>query len=297
MTEMARYPLLTAEQEIALAKRYEQGRAAKRQLDRATDLGASEQRTLEQAVQRGVRARQRLIQCNLRLVISMAKRFRDLGMPFGDLVQEGNIGLMKAVDRYDHRRGNRLSTYASWWIEQSIRRALTNKGRIVRLPAYVNNALGHLRQASKKLESRLERRPTLPELATEMNLSLKEMRRLVRLQQRRIVSLDMPVGDEESSELADLIPDRDTPPVDEIYAQRELQQDVHDIVANTLSSREQKVLRLRFGLDGSQSRTLKQVADKLGVTRERVRQIEKRALRRLRHFQTRHGLGKTWPQL
>jgi RNA polymerase primary sigma factor len=114
------------------------------------------------------------------------------------LVQEGNIGLMKAVDRYDHRRGNRLSTYASWWIEQSIRRALTNKGRIVRLPAYVNNALGHLRQASKKLESRLERRPTLPELATEMNLSLKEMRRLVRLQKRRIVSLDMPVGNSET---------------------------------------------------------------------------------------------------
>jgi RNA polymerase primary sigma factor len=161
---------------------------------------------------------------------------------------------------------------------------------------HVSSDLSHLRQANKELESQLKRRPTTQELAAKMDISTRKMRRLARLQQRRILSLDMPVGDEQNSELGDLIPDNDTPSLDESYAQRQLREDIQDIVANTLSPREQKVLRLRFGLDGNQNQTLKQVADQLGVTRERVRQIEARALRRLRYFQTQHELRKAWLQ-
>jgi RNA polymerase primary sigma factor len=220
-----------------------------------------------------------------------------LGLPLIDLVHEGNIGLMQAVDRYDPDRGFRFATYAGWWIKQSIRRALTNKGRLVRFPAHVNEELYRLRRASKEILSRVNRRPTPQELSKRLGMPVHKVRRLLRLQQRRVLSLQMPVGDEGDSELGDLIADPDTPPMEEIYAQRHLRESVRDVVASRLSSREQEVLRMRFGLDGSEARTLQQIAEALHISRERVRQIETKALRRLRYTTARHDLHKIWAQI
>jgi RNA polymerase primary sigma factor len=296
MAEVTRYPLLNAEQEIALAQQYDRGRQAERQLDEASSLSVAEQRELKSAVEGGERARQRLIRCNLRLVVSMAHKYFGLGLPLIDLVQEGNIGLIEAVERYDPDQGFRLATYAGWWIQQAIRRALTNKGRLVRRPAHVNEELRRLRSASKEIEARQSRRPTPQELSERLGMPLHKIRRLLRLQQRRVLSLQMPVGKEGDGELGDLIADPDTPPMEEIYAQRHLRESVQDVVASHLSPREQEVLRMRFGLDGSEDRTLQQIADALHVSRERVRQIEARALRRLRYARARHELQKIWAQ-
>jgi RNA polymerase primary sigma factor len=295
MADMARYPLLSAEEEIELAEQYERGRDAERLLAESLDLDETERQQLEIVVDQGDRARQRMIQCNLRLVVSLAKRYARLGLPFGDLVQEGNIGLMEAVDRYDPRRGFRFATYAGWWIQQAIRRAISKQGRTVRLPEWMNSELHRLRQAKSDLRSDLTRRPTTQELAERMGTSPRRIRNLVRWD-RRVLSLEMPVGKEGDSVLADYVPDRDTPPVEEIYARHQLSENVQDIVAARLASREREILRMRFGLDGAGAQTLKQIADKLGLSRERVRQIEKRALRRLRHARTRHELRKVWTQ-
>jgi RNA polymerase primary sigma factor len=249
---------------------------------------------LEASAVRGERARQALIQRNLRLVVSMAERYSGIGLPFSDLVQEGNIGLMEAVDRYDYRRGVRFATYAGWWIQQAMRRALTNQLRTVRLPSHVYENLHRLRRATRELESRLERRPTSQELAEHTGMPLRKVQRLARLQQRRFLSLNMPVGDEGDSELADFLADRDTPPMEAIHARRHLREGVRNAVATGLPPREREVLRMRFGLDGGHTQTLAQVAERLGVTRERVRQIEKRALRRLRHARTPYELRQAW---
>jgi RNA polymerase primary sigma factor len=297
MADMTRYPLLSAEQEIALAQQYERGRAAKRQLAQFSDLGSAEQRGLESAVEQGGRARQRMIQCNLRLVVSMAHKYSDLGLPLVDLVQEGNIGLIEAVERYDPDRGFRFATYAGWWIKQAIRRALTNKGRLVRRPAHVNEDLQRLRRASKEIEAQLSRRPTPQELSERLGMPMHKIRRLLQLQQRRVLSLQMPVGDEGDGELGDLISDPDALPMEEIYAQHHMREGVQDVVASRLSPREQEVLRLRFGLDGGEARTLQQIADQLHISRERIRQIETRALRRLRYARSRHELQKIWAQI
>jgi len=294
MEDMARYPLLTAVQELDFAERYEQGRDAQSRLDSLDPARSAERKRLQGIVQQGHEARQSLIQHNLRLVISMAKRYRGMGLTLDDLIQEGNVGLIKAVERYDHRKGVRFATYAGYWIKQTIRRALTNKSRAVRVPAHVTARLRRLRRSRKELESDLHRPPTAQELAEHTGFSVAQVRRLTRLQQRKILSLDMPIGDDDSSELGDLVPDQKAVPVEEAYAERRLRQDVREIVVERLSAREQKVLRMRYGLDSRQSQTLKQVAKQLGITRERVRQIEKRALRRLRYAQSRHELGSRW---
>jgi len=247
--------------------------------------------------ERGDRARQRLIQSNLRLVVSMAHKYSGLGLPLIDLVQEGNIGLMEAVERYDPDQGFRFATYAGWWIKQAIRRALTNKGRLVRHPAHVNEDLQRLRRASEDMQAQLSRRPTAQELSGRLGMPIYKIRRLLRLQQRRVLSLQMPVGDQGDSELGDLIPDPDALPMEEIYAQRHLRESVRDVVASRLSPREQEVLRMRFGLDGSEARTLQQIADTLQISRERVRQIERRALRRLRYARSRYELERIWAQI
>ena len=294
MAEVAQYPLLSAEQEIALAQQYERGRTAERELSDATDLGISEKSALEKAMEQGQQARERLIRCNLRLVVSRAHKYSGLGLPLVDLIQEGNIGLIEAVERYDPGRGFRFATYAWWWIQQCIRRAITDKGRLVRFPAHVRAELHQLRQASKALETRFERRPTPQELSEQLDMHPAKVRRLRRLQQRRVLSLQMPVGEEGDSELGDLIPDPKTPSMEDIDAESYLRQSVRDAVASRLSPREQSVLRMRFGLDGNPGKTLKQIADELHVSRERVRQIEARALRRLRYAGTRHKLRKAW---
>jgi RNA polymerase primary sigma factor len=295
MTEMARYPLLSAEEEIELAEQCERGRTAERRLAEYPDLDDHERQRLETVADKGKRARQRLIQCNLRLVVSMAKRYARLGLPFGDLVQEGNVGLMNAVDRYDPQRQVRFATYAGWWIQQAIRRAISNQGRMVRLPTWMNGALYRLRQARSELQFDLKRRPTTQELAERMEMSPRRIRDLIKWD-RRVLSLDTPVGDEGESELADFVPDRDTPPMEEICARRQLSENVQQVVTTRLPPREREILCMRFGLDGKGSQTLKQIADKLRLSRERVRQIEKRALRRLRRARTRHELRKAWGQ-
>jgi RNA polymerase sigma factor (sigma-70 family) len=306
MTDVTRYPLLDAEQERRLAREYERGRKAQSRLaalpndawssKKAASLGASERKGLETAVEQGERARQRLIRCNLRLVVSMAYKYSGMGLPLIDLVQEGNIGLMEAVDRYDPERGFRFATYAGWWIKQAIRRALTNKGRLVRFPSHVNEELYRLRSAFRELEAKKSRRPTPRELAEHLGMSRAKVHQLLKLQKRRMLSLQTPVGEDGESELGDFLAD-DAPPLEEIYAQRHLRESVRAIVAAHLSEREQEVLRMRFGLDGREGRTLKQIADTLHLSRERVRQIESRALRRLRYARARGKLETIWTQV
>ena len=293
LAEMARYPLLSAKEEIALTAQYERGRAAKRQLAATSAPDAQKRRQLETAVVRGEQARQRLIKCNLRLVVSVAKRYLRCGLPLLDLVQEGNVGLIEAVNRFDYRRGNRFSTFAVWWIRQTVHRAVENQARLIRLPAGINGELYCLRKASDTLASRLNRHPTPQELAEQMNVSPRRIRRLLRWN-GRVLSLEMPIGDQEGRTLADVVPNRDSPPLEETIARQQLRDSLHDAIEACLRPREQEVLCLRFGLDGGDSQTLGEVAQKYGVTRERVRQIEVRALRRLRRASIQNKLRRAW---
>jgi RNA polymerase sigma factor (sigma-70 family) len=293
MSEIGRHTLLDAEQECMLAKQYERGRKAKQQMEDLTSADIPLQQRLKAIVQQGENARQRLIRCNLRLVVSVVKRYRNQGLSFSDLVQEGNIGLMQAVDRYDYRQGTRFSTYAVWWIRQAVLRALANHSRLIRIPIPVSDKLHRLRRIQQELESQLHRRPTPQELAEQMQVSLKAIRRLLKWN-RQPLSLDMPVGTEEGSRLGDFVPDERATPMDEMIEEHQLQEDIQGILVERLRPREQDILRMRFGLDGNDPRTLEQVARLMGVTRERIRQIERRALRRLRHIQTRHGLREVW---
>jgi RNA polymerase primary sigma factor len=235
-----------------------------------------------------------MIRCNLRLVISMAKQYAGSGLPFDDLIQEGNVGLIEAVERFDPERGTRFSTYAVWWIKQAIHRAITNKGRTVRLPAHIADKLRALRHTSGALEARLGRRPTTRELADEMGVRVHSIRRLQRWR-RRVLSLNMPVGDEGESELADFVEDPQAPSLEEMLHDQQLREHVRELVNARLSPREQRVLSLRFGLDDTKRHTLEEIAQGMGVTRERIRQIERRALRRLRHAGVRsRGLREAW---
>lgn len=294
MQEMGRYPLLDESEEMELASQYSWGRKASAQLANASDLDEQERRRLEEAVAQGERARRQMIRCNLRLVISTAKQYVGSGLPFDDLIQEGNVGLIEAVERFDHARGNRFSTYAVWWIKQAIHRAITNKGRTVRLPAHIAGKLRALRRAGRALESRLSRRPTVQELAEEMGVHVRSIRRLQRWRER-VLSLNMPVGREGDSELADSVQDRQAPSLEEMLHDQQLREQVCELVHARLSPREQRVLSLRFGLGGGKRHTLEEIAEGMGVTRERVRQIERRAIRRLRHAGIRsRGLREAW---
>jgi RNA polymerase primary sigma factor len=294
LSDVARYPLLSADEEVALATQYQLGQAAEGRLSEANELGLRERRELEASVTCAERARERMIRSNLRLVISQARRYAGRGLSFDDLVQEGNIGLIEAVERYDPHRGVRFSTYAVPWIQQKMRRAIENQVRMVRLPVHVTEDLYRLHKATNTLSSNLERRPTPEELAVQMDMSLRKVRRLLRWE-RRVLSLNSPIGDEQDSELVDLIADQDAPSMEETFAHRQMRERVQDMMTERLRPRECEVLRMRFGLDGKQGQTLKQIADALGVTRERVRQIEARALRRLRHASVRdRELRERW---
>ena len=294
LSDMSRYPLLNEDEEATLAAQYQEGRGAQEQLSETGTLDPQAKQALQEVIARGKRARERMIRSNLRLVVSRAKQYVGRGLSFEDLVQEGNIGLIAAVERYDPTRVTRFSTYAVWWIQQRMRRAIANQVRLVRLPVYVSEDLRRLRRARNELSSALERRPTPGEVAEKMGVPLRKVRRLGRWEQG-VLSLNSSVGDGQESELADLVPDRDAPPMEETVAHHQLRERVQDMMTKRLRPREQEVLRMRFGLDGSQEQTLKQVAKVLGVTRERVRQIEARALRRLRHASVRdRGLRESW---
>jgi RNA polymerase sigma factor (sigma-70 family) len=294
LSDMSQYALLSADKEVALAEQYRQAQVAKVRLteDQCSDL--QERERLLAAVADGEQARERLIRCNLRLVISQAKRYRGQGLSFEDLIQEGNIGLIEAVERYDPHRGTRFSTYAVPWIRQKMRRAIKNHGRTVRLPVRVNEDLYRLRKATGELMSRLGHQPTPKELALHVSMPVRRVQRLLRWQSKT-VSLDAPVGDEQETELIELVADQDVSAVEDDVTLEQMQQEIRAMMAKCLRPREQEVLRLRFGLDSGQDKTLQQVAEVLGVTRERVRQIEVRAMRRLRYAGVRdRAFRKAW---
>jgi RNA polymerase primary sigma factor len=297
LSEVGRYPLLSAQEEIDLAAAYQRGRAARhsqaarsqaarsqaaRSQGAAGTRDARVQRTLEKAIARGERARKRMIECNLRLVIHLARPYASRGLPLEDLVQEGNIGLMKAVERFDPRRGVRFATYASWWIKKAMRRASVDQGRAIPLPPALREALHQLWASKARLEARLERPPTIEELAAELGVSVHRVRQVQRWD-RTTLSLETPVGSNTDCRLADLIPDRNAPPLDETMARQQLQQRLWETMVAHLAPRELTLLRVRFGLDGSPGQTLKQAARELGLTQTRARQVEKRALKQLRH--------------
>lgn len=281
--QIGQMPLLSAEDEVKLAKQIQAGEEAEVQLTEEDDLTLDEERKLREAIDRAEDARARFIQANTRLVVSVAKKYRNYGLPFQDLIQAGNIGLIKAVDKFDYEMGNRFSTYAMWWIRQSIKRALTQQGYTIRLPYYLRSRIRRFHKASQTLEKRLGRRPTAEEIADELNVDdPKRIERLMQISQHAL-SLNMPVGEEGDSELVNLLEDEETPPPDETVQQHLMQEDIDEVMTDVLSEREIHILLCRFGLKGNRRHTLQELADELEISRERVRQIERKALRKLRH--------------
>jgi RNA polymerase primary sigma factor len=279
--EMGQQSLLTADEEVQLAKEIEAGRAAAETLDTAENLTEDDIDELINIREIGDAARAHLIRANTRLVVSIAKKYRGRGLQFLDLIQEGNVGLMKAVEKYDYRRGNRFSTYATWWIRQAVTRALANHGRTIRIPAHLGGRISKLYQVAQELEQEYGRQPTAEEIAHTMELPAERVRWMLRTS-RQPVHLERPVGDESDAELGDFIEDIEAPPPAEMVASNMLTEELGDIL-DQLTPREARILRLRYGLQDGESRTLKEVGEMFGLSRERIRQLEKEALRKLRH--------------
>ena len=309
LREIGRVPLLKPEQEVSLAKDIRRGEAARHRLD-AGNSGKEKDAGLEVLVHRGEAAQIKMAEANLRLVVSVAKRYVGRGITFLDLVQEGNIGLLRAVEKFDHRRGYKFSTYATWWIRQAISRAIADHARTIRIPVHMVESINRLLRASRKLVQQLGREPTPEELALEMDFLSQEDKRIIEstfeakgaldaerrhklsraaAKVRRIMrfsqepmSLETPVGREDSSSLGDFIEDESLQGPADAASSRFLKEQMKDTL-DSLTTRERRVLTLRFGLEDGQSRTLEEVGQKFGVTRERIRQIEAKALRKLRH--------------
>ena len=254
LKEIGKVPLLTADEEIDIAQRMEQGDEA---------------------------AKKKLTEANLRLVVSIAKRYVGRGMLFLDLIQEGNLGLIKAVDKFDYRKGYKFSTYATWWIRQAITRAIADQARTIRIPVHMVETINKLIRVSRQLLQEYGREPTPEEIAKVMNISEGKVREIIKIAQEP-VSLETPIGEEEDSHLGDFIPDDDAPAPAEAASFTLMKEQLLDVL-DTLTPREEKVLRLRFGLDDGHQRTLEEVGREFKVTRERIRQIEAKALRKLRH--------------
>jgi RNA polymerase primary sigma factor len=278
--EMSRVPLLTREEEVKLAKRLKRGRKSRRRLAR-NGHDPQETARLEHLIKMGEEARQHLIKANTRLVVSIAKKYRGHGVPFLDLIQEGNLGLMRAVDKFDHRRGTRLSTYATWWIRQSISRALAEQGRNIRIPIHMSDRIRKLYQMAQMLEQEQGRKPTPEEIAEEMNIPPSKVQWMMKVS-RRSLSLERPVGTEGETELEHFIKNEETPAPSDVTSQHLLAEDLEEALF-TLTPRQARILRLRFGIQDGYNYTLQEVAERFGLTRERIRQIEYEALRRLRH--------------
>jgi RNA polymerase primary sigma factor len=282
LKEMARVPLLTTEEEVDLAMRIERGNEAEAKLRRRNGNGSTKHRAeLQAAVQDAKAARDHLIKANTRLVVSIAKKYMARGVPFLDLIQEGNLGLMKAVEKFDYHRGYRFSTYATWWIRQTITRSIADQGRTIRVPVHMSDRIRRLYKEARQLEQELGRKPTPEEIAERMDLDPRKVQWMMRVSWRPL-SLESPVGEEEDSELGSFVEDETTPtPTQSAY--QNLLRDKIEEVLTSLSPREARILRLRFGLHNGRSYTLEEVGQKFGLTRERIRQIEGKALRRLRH--------------
>lgn len=280
LREIGNITLLTAEDEVKLAKALEVGNEALDDLEE-DDLDPEERRRLVRIVDHGEEARKKLVQANSRLVVSIAKKYVGHGVPFLDLIQEGNLGLIRAVEKFDYLLGYKFSTYATWWIRQAITRALADQARTIRVPVHMSEQINKLRAAQRQLEQKLGRDPSMEELASELDMTPRKVEQVMEVGQRPL-SLELPVGEEEDSELGDFIEDEDTPlPTDAAW--QELLREEIDEVLGSLSPREARVLQLRFGLTDGYQHTLEEVGEKFGVTRERIRQIETKAIRRLRH--------------
>src|SRR5574341_442066 len=287
--QMAQEPLLTASEEIDLARRIERGRKARKGIERGLgNLSMEDRAKLLRQIEDAQNAREHLGRANTRLVVSIAKRYMGQGLPFPDLIQEGNVGLMRAVDKYDYTRGNRFSTYATWWIRQAITRALAQKTRTIRIPLHMTERIRQMYRTAQILEQELGRRPTPEEIAHEMDLPAESVRGMMDASQHAI-ALERPVGDDGDSEFGDFIEDQDTPEPAEAAAHHLLQETIEEVLSE-LTPRKAHILRLRFGLGGGEQHTLEEIANKFGLSRERIRQLEKEALRRLRHPRLAHNL-------
>jgi RNA polymerase primary sigma factor len=278
--EMGQVPLLTIKEEVELGRRWQRGRQAELRLSR-NGHDEEERARLRREIEAGYAAREHLIMANTRLVISIAKRYRGQGVPFQDLIQEGNLGLMRAVDKFDPGLGHKFSTYATWWIRQAVTRALSDQGRTIRLPVHMVESISKLRRTAYLMEQDRGRPPSPEEIADEMGLEPRRVRWMLKVA-RHPLSLQKPVGEEKDSELGSFIEDKETPPPSEA-AERTLLRATFEKLLSTLRPREERILRLRFGLQDGQIYTLEEVGERFGLTRERIRQIEKEALRRLRH--------------
>lgn len=280
LKEVGRVPLLTAEEEVSLAKRIERGRRAREELARGP-VSSKRRPELQKGIEDGWAAREHLITANSRLVISVAKKYMGRGVPFLDLIQEGNIGLIRAAKKFDYRRGHKFSTYATWWIRQAVTRAIADQGRTIRVPVHMGDQINKLLRVSHQLTQRLGRDPTTEELAEELDVPPKKVENMIQVA-RRPLSLETPTDEEEDSVLGDFVQDEESPPPTQTVTQNLLREHLHEVL-NTLPPREVRILQLRYGLLDGQSYTLEEVGRKMGVTRERVRQIEAQALSRLRH--------------
>ncbi|GAB4404851.1 MAG: RNA polymerase sigma factor RpoD [Anaerolineales bacterium] len=280
LKEVGRVPLLTAEEEVQLAKRIERGRVAREELARG-GLTTERREELRFFIEDGWAAREHLITANSRLVISVAKKYMGRGVPFLDLIQEGNIGLIRAAKKFDYRRGHKFSTYATWWIRQAVTRAIADQGRTIRVPVHMGDQINKLLRVQHQLTQRLGRDPSVEELAEHLEVTPQKVENMIQVA-RRPLSLETPTDDEEDSVLGDFIQDEEIPAPDETATYNLLREHL-DGVLNSLPPREVRILQLRYGLLDGQAYTLEEVGRKMGVTRERVRQIEAQALSRLRH--------------
>ena len=285
LKEIGKVPLLSPDEEIDLAQAMGAGAEAKEQMEELESSGEeipAEVRTeLEKAIKKGERAKQRLAEANLRLVVSIAKRYVGRGMQFLDLIQEGNLGLIKAVEKFDYTKGYKFSTYATWWIRQAITRAIADQARTIRIPVHMVETINKVIRVSRQLLQELGHDPTPEEIADEMNMPVDRVREILKIAQEP-VSLETPIGEEEDSHLGDFIPDEDASEPAEAASFTLLKEQLVDVLS-TLTPREEKVLKLRFGIEDGRTRTLEEVGKEFNVTRERIRQIEAKALRKLRH--------------
>jgi len=280
LKEVGRVPLLTAEEEVQLAQRIERGRLAREELAKG-NVSLRHRAELQMLIEDGWLAREHLITANSRLVISVAKKYMGRGVPFLDLIQEGNIGLIRAAKKFDYRRGHKFSTYATWWIRQAVTRAIADQGRTIRVPVHMGDQINKLLRVQHQLTQRLGRDPSVDELAVALEVTPQKVENMIQVA-RRPLSLETPTDDEEDSVLGDFIQDEEVPAPDETATYNLLREHL-DIVLNGLPPREVRILQLRYGLLDGQAYTLEEVGRKMGVTRERVRQIEAQALSRLRH--------------
>ena len=285
--EIGRASLLTAEEEVALAKRMEAAKFARRRLAK-NGVNAKKRSELRAIMEAGLAARDHLIMANTRLVISVAKKYIYIGLPFIDLIQHGNIGLIKATEKFDYRRGCKFSTYATWWIRQAVTRAIADQARTIRLPVHLNDKINKLLRASHRLIQELGREPSLEELANALGVTVEQVESLIQIYQRPL-SLERPTNQENDTAFGELIEDEDAPLPEEIVTKNLLHEQVQDML-DELPPREARVLRLRYGVPNGEERTLQEVGDKMGLTRERVRQIETQALVRLRRL----GRDRKW---